>query len=104
MCVVKSTGVRRELCWEQEQGAVLGREAAVSAAPSRLALQVAPGSLQACQVLAPSEAFLETIASSASICLPVTVYFQGLGSLPSGARLASGGQNRLNPPLKEPTG
>lgn len=102
MCMVKSMGVRRELCWEPEQGAVLGGEAAVSggsheAPPSRLALQVAAGSLQARQVLASAEAFLEIIASSASICSPVTVYFQGLGSLPSGAEPAPGGQNRLNP-------
>lgn len=78
VCMVESMGGWRDLCWEQEQGLVLGRGAAVTGssreAPlSILALQVDLGSLQARQVLTSSETFLEITASSASICSPVTV-------------------------------
>lgn len=48
----------------------------------------------------PSPRSMEIITNSASICFPVTVYFQGLGSLPSSVQLAPGSQNRLETPRK----
>lgn len=106
MCAVKRMGVWWDLCWEQEWGGALGREVAISsgsreAPPIRLALQVAAGSLQAHQVLTSQKhCWKSSQVRLQSVCWSACIYLHGLGSLPSGAQLAPGGQNRLETPHK----
>lgn len=104
MCMVKRMGVRQELCWEQERGAVLGKEVAVSggsceAPPSHLALQVAVRSLQARQVLASSEAFLKIIAKSSFNLFAGLCVFSRPGIPPKHCSATTGRSKQAGNPL-----